>query len=69
MSNFIDMYRMGDAQAEDIDDFIDEWHDHPGSVPLYTFLGMTREEYASWVEDAASLPDILKARDQKPSIV
>lgn len=68
MSNFIDMCRTGDAQPEDIDDFIDAWHDNPGAVPLYIFLGMTREEYSSWVENVASLPEILNARDHKPSI-
>jgi hypothetical protein len=65
MSNFIDMCRTGEAQPEDIDDFIDEWHDNPGSIPLYTFLGMTKEEYSTWVEDATSLFEILKTHDQK----
>lgn len=68
MSNFIDMCRTGDAQPEDIDDFIDAWHDNPASIPLYTFLGMTKEEYSSWVEDAASLLAILEARNQQSSI-
>ena len=65
MSNFIDMCRTGDAQPEDIDDFIDAWHDYPGSIPLYTFLGMTKDEYSTWVEDATSLLEILKTRDKK----
>lgn len=65
MSNFIDMCRTGDAQPEDIHDFIHAWHDNPGSIPLYTFLGMTKDEYSTWVEDATNLLKILKTRSQK----
>lgn len=30
-------------------DLVDQWHEEKPGVPLYEWLGMTREEYARWV--------------------
>ena len=35
---------------KEIDDLIDEWHDGDDSRDLNEFLGMTHEEYTTWVE-------------------
>lgn len=59
---FVDLCLKGEAIAEDIDDFVDAWHEGGTGMPLSTFLGMTREEYALWVEKPASLNIILEAR-------
>jgi hypothetical protein len=62
MSNFIEKCLAREATPEDIDDYIDQWHDNPGNLALHEFLGMTRDEYAGWIADAAILPIIINAR-------
>lgn len=63
---FMELYRDGAVTADDVDDFVDRWHaaacraSNPPS--LHEFLGMTGDEYASWVHDPASLPHIARAR-------
>jgi hypothetical protein len=32
-----------------LDDLIDEWHDGDYDIPLHEFLGMTWEEYKTWL--------------------
>ncbi len=64
---FLELYKSGQATAEDIDDHIDRWHDAEGMVEgdagdtqesLAQYLGMTWEEYKHWVE-TSELPSIL----------
>ncbi|MTV41256.1 hypothetical protein [Duganella radicis] len=62
MSNFIEKCLARKASPEDIDDYIDQWHDNPGNQTLHEFLGMTRDEYAGWVADAAILAAIINSR-------
>ena len=47
---------------EELDDAIDEWHDAKPEVPLFEFLGMTRDEYKLFVEKPEALEFILMAR-------
>jgi hypothetical protein len=61
MSNFIEKCLSREASPEDIDDYIDQWHDNPGNQTLHNFLGMTHDEYAGWITDAAILPTIIKS--------
>lgn len=49
-------------QSLDIDDFIDEWHDGPYDSQLHEFLGMTHEEYVSWVTGKRTPKQILEDR-------
>jgi hypothetical protein len=62
---FLDQYVNGELLAEDIDDFIDTWHENPGMEELYEFLGMTAEEYSLWLRDPDTLPHIARARRVK----
>jgi hypothetical protein len=57
--SFVDACLAGDCDAEAIHDFIDQWHEGGTGVPLWQFLGMTRDEYGLWMEDADALPAIL----------
>jgi hypothetical protein len=59
---FFDRFLRGEVSAEDIDDFIDAWHDNPEKSEIFEFLGMTREEYALWLRDPEALPQIAQAR-------
>ena len=38
MSNFINECLTGDAFLDDIDDYIDNWHQDDGGLSLYDFL-------------------------------
>lgn len=62
MSNFIEKCLSREAAPEDIDDFIDQWHENPGHQALHEFLGMTRDDYARWIADASVLPAIINSR-------
>lgn len=65
-ATFFDRYSRGEALPDEIDDFIDKWHDRVDpqarSLPLHEYLGMTLEEHEVWVHDAEALPHILIAR-------
>ncbi|SCG58628.1 hypothetical protein [Micromonospora rifamycinica] len=66
-SNFIDDVLRGKATLDQIDDYIDRWHDAPdgspaASVELHEFLGMTWEEYRLWGERPESLRFTVAAR-------
>jgi hypothetical protein len=68
MSSFIEKCLSREATPQDIDDFIDQWHENPGEQQLHDFLGMTRNEYALWIANAAILPTILSIRSKHQSM-
>ncbi|NVD69249.1 hypothetical protein HUX88_01585 [Duganella sp. BJB1802] len=68
MSNFIEKCLLREAKPEDIDDFIELWHQNPGKQPLHEYLGMTRNEYALWIANAAILPTLLNIRSKHQSM-
>jgi len=53
---------------EEIDDFVDTWHESKNKIPLHEFLGMTWEEYALWVADPNVLPFIVTAHKEGQDI-
>lgn len=59
---FLELYLNGEVLADEIDDFVDEWHANPGVNEIYEFLGMTKEEYSLWLRDPESLPHIARSR-------
>jgi hypothetical protein len=70
---FMDLYSDGYVMADEIDDFVDRWHEEPPvvagrPVPLHEFLGMTRDEYEAWLHDASVLPHIVRARMSRTSL-
>lgn len=61
---FFDLFLDGQATRDDMDDFIDAWHDagDEETRPLTEFLGMTEEEYSVWLMDTRTLPELAAAR-------
>lgn len=58
--SFVDSYLCGEAALDDVDDFIDFWHDnYLDGKSLIEYLGLTNEEYFDWIESERSLYDIL----------
>jgi len=62
MSNFVELCLSGERLPEEIDDFVDDWHEQAPSSTLHRFLGMTKSEYNLWVIDPSVLHFILDAR-------
>lgn len=69
MSNFIDLCLSGERLPEEIDDFVDEWHEQAPAIPLYEFLGMTKAEYNLWVVDSSVLHFVLDARHSGRDVI
>jgi hypothetical protein len=64
---FLDQYLTGEVLAEDIDDYVDAWHESSEEVAIYEFLGMSQQEYSLWLRDPSTLPYIAIARiENKP---
>ena len=53
--SFIELCIGGDVSPSDIDRFVREWHEGDSEKSLAEYLGMTDEEYASWVEKPDAL--------------
>jgi hypothetical protein len=70
--SFFILYSRGLALADEIDDFIDKWHEGAdsqiGNLPLHEYLGLTHDEYEVWVLDPDVLPHILIARRESRSL-
>lgn len=66
--NFIQACIDADVLVDEIDDYIDEWHDGDYDVDLNEFLGMTKEEYRLWVENDSMIKYIITAHMENKSI-
>ena len=55
---FVEMLQNGKCTANDIDVYIDKWHDeYNGTKKLYEYLGMTKQQYDRWMVE----PDALES--------
>lgn len=68
MSNFIQDCLNADAILEEIDDYVEKWHNSIQDVTVHEFLGMTEEEYFLWVDNDFMLKFIIKAHQENKSI-
>ncbi len=59
--SFVNQCLAGDVDPDAIDDFVARWHEGATGVTIWEFLGMTKDEYALWVEQPDSLHAILYA--------
>jgi hypothetical protein len=63
---FFELYSRGKVQADEIDDYMDRWHDsadeRAAGLTLHEYLGLTKAEYDRWVQAPGSLPEILRTR-------
>lgn len=61
--SFVDLCLDGDVLEDEIDDFVERWHeDEETPLELHEYLGMTWEEYSLWSTRPSILPFILSAR-------
>lgn len=61
-NTFIDLCLSGEASMNDIDDFVDAWHDGACKVSMRECLGMSEQEYARWINDPRELSRIIASR-------
>ncbi|MHC4648692.1 MAG: hypothetical protein ACYTBJ_24820 [Planctomycetota bacterium] len=65
-STFIEACVYGEAKPEDIDDWVQRWHDFDDATEtIWQYLGMTSYEYARWVESPYLLDRIIASRKQE----
>ncbi len=61
--SFIELCLNGDVLEDEIDDFVDNWHeDEKTTLELHEYLGMSWDEYSIWATRPSILPFILSAR-------
>jgi hypothetical protein len=46
---FTEAYRAGEASIESVHDYIEYWHTHDTGNDLYQFLGMSKSQFAEWM--------------------
>jgi len=68
MSNFINDVINADAILDEIDDYIEKWHDSDTDCSVFEYLGMTEEEYFLWVENDFYLKYIISAHEKNINI-
>lgn len=66
--SFIELCVQGNALLEEIDDFIDKWHESSSTEELHEFLGMTWKEYCVWVSEPDLLPFIVTAHSENKDL-
>jgi hypothetical protein len=62
IDTFIDLCLMGEVLAEEIDDFVAQWHETDTDRSIEEYLGLTPQEYILWVEKPEALEFILYSR-------
>lgn len=48
--SFIDKCVAGTAKPEELNDYIEYWHEHSLGISLQKFLGLTKAEYETWLK-------------------
>ncbi len=64
MSDFIKDCLSGDALFNEVDNYIDIWHEGDSNLELFQFLGMTEKEYELFVTNSNFLPIIVAAHKE-----
>lgn len=59
--SFVELCINGKVIIDEIDDFIDEWHEFAQEMELHEFLGMNWEDYSAWVTEPDQLSFIIAA--------
>ncbi|MDB6001388.1 MAG: hypothetical protein JWP52_3087, partial [Rhizobacter sp.] len=68
--NFIQMCLSGEALEDEIDEFVERWHegDEGLGLELHEYLGMTWDEYKLWGATPSALRFILAAHAENKTL-
>jgi DNA-directed RNA polymerase specialized sigma subunit len=58
----MDLVLQGRVLSDEIDDFVEQWHDNDSAEEIYEYLGLSFEEYSLWVADPDNIEIIIYAR-------
>lgn len=63
IQSFVERCLAGTALPDEIDDYVDMWHNNEAGqgLPLHAFLGMDEHEYSLWMRDPCAIYGIVKA--------
>ena len=61
-SSFMTLALNGLVLSDEIEDFVQAWHESDSKEEIFEFLGMTFEEYSLWASDPDTIDVILSAR-------
>lgn len=59
---FLELALKGKVLYDEVDNFVDAWHENDKHMSLSSYLGMTSEEYSAWIVDPDVIPQIITAR-------
>lgn len=62
LPTFMELALSGYVMADEIEDFVERWHETDADGELHEFLGMSWEEYSLWVAHADNIYIVLSAR-------
>ena len=57
--SFVERCFRGTASPDEIDDYIEMWHESDSDLPLHEYLGLSWSDYAAWARDKAILPTVI----------
>jgi hypothetical protein len=58
----MDLVLQGRVLSDEIEDFVEEWHESDSSEEIHAFLGLSFQEYSLWVSDPDNIDIIIYAR-------
>jgi hypothetical protein len=50
VDTFYEAYNNNKVSLEDIDNYIEQWHEGSSKLPIYEYLGLSQDQYRLWVE-------------------
>jgi hypothetical protein len=64
VTTFLDACVRGQVQVEDVDNWVDSWHDakegsDTAALSLHSYLGLSWAEYGRWLHNASALAEIV----------
>lgn len=60
--SFVALALDGEVLMDEIDNYVDKWHEGDSHLLLHEFLGMTCDEYSLWLDSPDALGLILAGR-------
>ncbi len=58
-NTFINKCILGEENPENIEDYVDMWHESESTLELHEYIGLTEDEYETWLRYPEKLPQII----------
>lgn len=59
---FVQACLNGTAKSSEIDSYVDRWHGTTDNRSLYAYLGLTEDEYRTWLRDPSFIDSVIADR-------